>query len=255
MKLSRPLLRLINKDTHSRLRVIIFYHIGKTGGSAINELFTDTLRKTGGTIHQISLPMNMDQTFSLNRLENLKSKLDKIQNGLCYLHCHHGSPGILEAYDLIKIFKAEIIQRGGKIAVTTVVREPFKRMLSNIRFDNVSISNAKGFAEKRSNHMSNYLLYNHPRFWPSELTKPKLDELRKILSLIDVVGCQDDLNKFTKETFRQIEFSPENTNVSRINVTKAKSGDDQVTKEIENTKFKELNELDYWLYDNYRKSI
>lgn len=253
--LQRPVLRIMNRGTHSRLRVIIFYHIGKTGGSAVNRLFVNTVRGLGGTIQEINFPLHLDQDFNIDRLANLENKLNKLNNGLCYMHCHHGSPGIIEAYDLFRTFSNNIQQRGGEIAVTTVFREPFKRMISNIRFNDIAISDARKFAERRSNLMSRYLLYNHPRLWTPESANPRLDDLRKALSLFDVVGCQDDLNKFTEKVFKKIDFSPEKTIVSRVNVTNPKKNDDLITKEIEYAKFRCENELDYWLYDKYKNTL
>lgn len=229
---------LIYRNYNSKLNIIFFVHIPKTGGTALNHFFKNHLHKYGPRNIGITFPPYKKQWF-YDEIQMLASA----KKGLFYVHYHHGGPGLLETYDSLKALKQQVAQNGGKLVFCTVLREPYSRMISDLNYCNTPLDQIESTIIKKHDLMSRYILFNHPAQWTENSKDFSDEDLNKVVNLFDVIGTTDNLDEFAQKALNKIGIYDENICVKKRNASKKNKN-----YTIDKNKFNKLNQKDIELY-------
>jgi len=242
----------IHRKHNSRLTVIFFAHIPKTGGNAIAQYFKNSLLKYGARQidYFLSKAARLPRNNPSYRIKLIRKKIDQIgtsiKKGIIYIHWHHGAHGLLGEYEYLIKLKSRVLKNEGKIVFCTVLREPYARTISALNYNNTPIDRIDSFIKTRYNLQIRYLLHNHPRYWSKNIKEFSEFELNKVLSLFDSIGTQSNLNDFIAQVKNKIDILFQALNVSLNNVTEFI--DPKKESLVDKALFTKLNKREIQLY-------
>ena len=183
------------------------------------------------------------------------------------MHVHHFSPGLSLIQSYIEKWRKTVEAKGCIFYRTTVLRDPLDRFISNVNFDNVSLSKIDGFMESRRNWLMRYLLFGicgiegtylscgykrNGNFTNTpNLNETLIDEVYDITNRLDLVGFTDSLDSYFEEIGQTTGWIAKMNNVSVNKVHKSRSTF-KLTRSLI-SKFIALNQHDYMFYYTMRK--
>ena len=238
------------------ITVIYFYHIGKTGGSSVKQ----NLKKINYYLSSNSEFYNFYVGKKYHKNDFNKKSLKKqpivrlLKNNnysskYMIIHHHHGFVSIVNFKEELLKFKKKIENKGGRVFVFTVVREPISYVTSRMNYltNDLNTDNFEKkdmFFEKNIDVQSKYLLHNivgeHPHGKKIQVTKT---DIINCLSLFDKVYLTENLNDIHADLKKII-----NSNIPwdyrKKNVSKKTMVFNDEEKEI----ILEKNKLDNFLY-------
>jgi hypothetical protein len=208
----------------SRCGLFYFYHVGKVGGTSV---------KTWMWLLQKENPLNITAYFDwwhketygafdwrveLNDIEDAiySGKMAVGDKSWLSVHHHHGSPGLRYMMPRLRAWRTNLQSQGCDLILTTVLREPFSRAGSIVRYkDDLHREDFEAFFKSGQNNREegvvNYLLFNKDMvFEPSaysseyfqggpkqdEVTTGAIDEVVDYLKEFDIVGQTTELDSF-----------------------------------------------------------
>jgi hypothetical protein len=201
-----------------------FYHVGKVGGTSV---------KTWMWLLQKDNPRNITSYFDFWHKETYgdydwRVELNEIEDAIysgkmtvgdktwLSVHHHHGSPGLRYMMPSLRDWRTNLRSQGCDLILTTVLREPFSRARSIVRYkDDIHREDFEAFFESGQNNREegvvNYLLFNkdmvhEPSAYSSEyfpggpkqdeVTTGAIDEVVDYLKEFDIVGQTTKLDSF-----------------------------------------------------------
>ena len=240
---------LTHRAYNSRLTVVVFVHVPKTGGTAAHHFFRARFERYGGINRNFSTAASelrgLDAPpWRAHFLRLMRALGRERAKGLFYIHCHHGAPGLLEVRDELTETRRRVLARGGEFVLCCVLREPYARMVSAINYNKVPPDQVVSFVASRRNFMLRYLLFNRPRFWPGREVSEQ--EAAWVSTFMDVVGFQADLDRFVHRVLETVDLPCEGARVPGMNVTPPK--DPERTLRLDRAEFERHNGVDACLY-------
>lgn len=217
------------------MKVYYYYHIPKTGGTSVYDLFEVVAKeKTNSVIYNFnssdditSEPKSIDFDRILSA-ENVK-KYDYI-----FIHHHHGYHGIMHYKDILIKRKQELESIGSTMTIFTTVREIMS--FNNSRF-NYLIDECNWEGDKQDfltdemhfNVQSKYFFFSHHGEWPQgdvtiEDVNDKLTEenILSLKSVIDIFVETKDLSRFMKDMCETLNIHynvEERKNINKHSIT------------------------------------
>ena len=222
--------------------IILFYHIGKTGGSTIKNLFSQ----------KEFIKLDFDNFYN----RSLKKKLDV---KLLYFIQQHGHL-VKSFYENINKLKELKSIYNDNLFIFTILRNPVEHTISLYNyFNNVKVptcSKEKIADALRFNYQAHYL-YNCTSFWQDIENYLNQEDTNKLISYIDLyidhVGILDNLD-YTLNIINN-KFNTDLNIMKKCNVTEKKTItlSDLTENQIEIIKKK--TELDNYLYSKYKNKL
>jgi len=244
--------------------IILFYHIGKTAGSTIGNLFYKYETKETPGMISIDIKGNDGE----RQIESTNLKFDDFYNKslkreldvkLLYYVKQHGHH-VKSFYQDIKKLKELKLIHNDNLFIFTILRNPLEHTISLYNYyNNVNVptcSKEKITDTLRYNYQAHYL-YNSTTFWRDNENYLNKKDTNKLLSYIDLyfdhVGIVDNLD-YTLNIINN-KFNTDLKITKKKNVTKKKTIrlSDLTEKEIEIIKKK--TELDNYLYMKYKNKL
>eukprot|EP00494_Astrolonche_serrata_P031657 UN31926 len=148
--------------------VIWHYHINKCAGGTIKKLFEEFADAYNHIFMHFwpsgtTRVKNKNETLSnwIPRLMNIENEIERLENNKwIVIKHHHGAPGMYYILSNLTRLKTTVEKQGCTFLLTTVLRDPVTRLLSNLAFNSIDQNMADEFITSRSNWLSRYLLYN-----------------------------------------------------------------------------------------------
>lgn len=235
----------------SRPYAIFFVHLPKTGGTAVNRFFTEHLARYGSrnielylagelTAERLREPGFRERTFA----ERMRLLTQTPERGLFYVRYHHGAPGLLLVQQTLCEVKQAFARRGGKLLVCTALREPYSRMISDLKFNRIPPQHIERRLKIIEDFMTKYMLFNQPPYWPDDADMLRDADVQRVVDLFDVVGLQSDLSGFVRRVLESAGLPSAGVRVPRVNVTKSV----QKLPHIDRDEFERRNPRDVRLY-------
>ena len=195
---------------------VLFLHINKAGGGSTNEWLS---KQAGKHLRGFCCT---SRKRAVEKISGWWPKYEKELDDLCNsvapnewkaATLHHGFPGLAYIHNTsLPRWRTVLEDQGCKLVVTTILRHPLERLLSNLDFNHVQDDDVEAFVQSRSNWLSRYLLYNlcrrigprwqdiqcgyqHNSSWM--ITPQSLDDrLYTWLDTFDVIGFTDRMPSF-----------------------------------------------------------
>jgi hypothetical protein len=154
--------------------LVVFFHINKCGGGSVNTWLKNnspnkedhvfryccTRRGEEGKETETQAGNQWHDTY-FKRIEAHMEGIDKVENRWKSVTLHHGAPGLAFMHSTtIPTWRRLLAAKGCNLVLTTMLRHPLERLLSNIDFNHVHPEDVDLFAPSRANWLSRYLLYN-----------------------------------------------------------------------------------------------
>ena len=266
--------------------VILYAHINKCAGGTVVDWFRKHAQVfyVGRAVHRNQLRKNKQKEPTWRLFGNIQYKPEwgkmiaqvdtflanvSSKTGWRVLHVHHFSPGLSLIQSYIEKWEKAVEAKGCIFYKTTVLRDPLDRFISNVNFDNVSLSNIDGFMESRRNWLMRYLLFGicgiEDRYLrcgyirngnfsnTPNLNETLMDEVYDLTNGLDLVGFTDTLDSYFEEIGQTTGWITKMNNVDVKKIHKSRSTFNLTRSLI--SKFIALNQHDYMFYYTMRKKL
>eukprot|EP01084_Bolivina_argentea_P128193 226633_1 len=195
--------------TKSNCSILWFYHISKSGGTALNELFKQKLGNQNHMefwkhVHNDHKWMNATAFYYETVIPFIMNLSSNCENGM--IHQHHMTPGMLKMIHKIKQIKTDMMHSlycNCRLILCTLFREPIVRTKSSLGYNHINHKNAlHQISTILSNYQIRYLLFNHPQYFNVSNIKMNEQEMFEksidILNEFDVIGVTEKYNEFVE---------------------------------------------------------
>ena len=152
--------------------VLVHFHINKCAGSTVGRWLNDTFGENyhgGLSANHVRNAAGADGKWWATREESLTRSIAGLglnQSNLPgrprwqIVLLHHGSPGLMWLHNTtFPKWRATLKHQGCGLVLTTVLRDPIERLISNLVYNKVPKHGIRSFIHSRQNWLSRYLLY------------------------------------------------------------------------------------------------
>mmetsp|Transcript_5636 Transcript_5636/g.22156 ORF Transcript_5636/g.22156 Transcript_5636/m.22156 type:complete len:312 (-) Transcript_5636:606-1541(-) len=197
----------------ARCGVVYFYHVPKTGGTTIAR----HLIRNGGCFNFFGRLQEYKWEKDVERLHELFEQVNSKAGSRFCVHHHHAGPMLHEFLPQLREWRAKLEKKGCTMLLATVLREPYKQVLSELAFNHISRESLGDWLIKHQSVQTQYLIFNHLEYYIGSTpfrngttqTKTGLTltfsinrnrtyiiEAKRVLDEFDLIGTTDCLHAF-----------------------------------------------------------